>query len=164
MRCVVVGIESDGLLILGDGLVEFALSFSGAEGGLFYVKRPSFGGTEGWRANLSARVTSEALRAHQDALLGQGINVRALLHRPNPTTGSLSAGGGELRTGLEALAPSMDWWRIARGFIDAVLEDTLTPSSWDRYGPLPTGLDGLRQTRVVCAIVESAETGKVVSL
>jgi predicted dehydrogenase len=147
-----------------DGLVEFALTFSGAEGGLFYVKRPSFGGTEGWRANLSARVTPEMLREHQDALQEQGIQVRALLHRPDPTTGSLKAGGGELKAGLEAFSPPMDWWRVARGFVDALLEDTLTPSSWDRYGPLPTGVDGLRQTRVVCAIVESAETGKVVSL
>jgi predicted dehydrogenase len=147
-----------------DGLVEFAWSFSGAEGSLFYVKRPSFGGTEGWRANLSDRVTPEALQAHQDALLAQGINARALLHRPNPTTGSLQAGGGELKTGLEAFAPPMDWWRVARGFVDAVLEDTLTPSSWDCYGPLPTGVDGLRQTRVVCAIVESAETGRAVQV
>jgi predicted dehydrogenase len=147
-----------------DGLVEFAWSFSGAEGSLFYVKRPSFGGTEGWRANLSDRVTPEALQAHQDALLAQGINARALLHRPNPTTESLQAGGGELKTGLEAFAPPTDWWRVARGFVDAGLEDTLTPSSWDGYGPLPTGVDGLSQTRVVCAIVESAETGRAISL
>jgi predicted dehydrogenase len=147
-----------------DGLVEFAWSFSGAEGGLFYVKRPSFGGREGWRANLSDRVTPEALQAHQAALLEQGVNVRALLHRPNPSTESLQAGGGELKAGLEAFAPPTDWWRVARGCVDAILEDTLTPSSWERYGPLPTGIDGLRQTRVVCAIVESAETGEVVAL
>jgi predicted dehydrogenase len=147
-----------------DGLVEFAWSFSGAEGSLFYVKRPSFGGREGWRANLSAGVTPEALQAHQAALLEQGINARALLHRPNPSTESLQAGGGVLKTGLEAFSPPTDWWRVARGFVDAVLEDTLTPSSWTGYGPLPSGMDGLRQTRVVCAIVESAETGKVVRL
>jgi predicted dehydrogenase len=147
-----------------DGLVEFAWSFSGAEGSLFYVKRPSFGGREGWRANLSDGVTPEALQAHQAALLEQGINVRALLHRPNPSTESLQAGGGQLKTGLEALAPPTDWWRVARGFVDALLEDTLTPSSWQGYGPLPTGVDGLRQTRVVCAIVESAHTGQVVTL
>ena len=29
---------------------------------------------------------------------------------------------------------------------------------------LPTGLDGLRQTQVVCAIVKSAETGRVIDL
>jgi hypothetical protein len=53
---------------------------------------------------------------------------------------------------------------VARGFVDSVLEDTLTPSSWADYGPLPSGIDGLRQTQVVCAIVESAEKGKPVDL
>jgi predicted dehydrogenase len=147
-----------------DALVEFAFSFSGSEGSLFYVKRPSFGGVEGWRANLSATVTPEALQAHQRTLSARGIEVRALLHRPNPTAGVLKAGGGRLETALEAFAAPMDWWRLARGFVDAVLEDTLTPSSWQDVGPLPTGVDGLRQTRVVCAIVESAETGRVIEL
>jgi predicted dehydrogenase len=147
-----------------DGLVEFAWSFSGAEGSLFYIKRPSFGGTEGWRANLGEQVTPDVLQAHQAALLERGINARALLHRPNPSTESLKAGGGELKAGLEAFSPPTDWWRVARGCLDAVLENTLTPSSWKHYGPLPTGIDGLRQTRVVCAIVESAETDRVIEL
>ena len=147
-----------------DGLVEFAFSFSGAEGSLAYIKRPSFGEVEGWRANLSERVTPEELLAHQGKLLEQGINVRALLHRPSPTAGELKAGGGQLASGLEAFAPPMDFWRIARGFIDAIVEDTLTPSGWTLHGPLPSGVDGLRQTRVVCAIVESAARGVPVSL
>jgi predicted dehydrogenase len=147
-----------------DGLVEFALSFSGSEGSLIYIKRPTFGEQEGWRANVSDEVTAEQLQTHQDSLLQQGINVRALLHRPSPTAGVLEAGGGELKRGLEAFAPPQDWWRVARGFIDSVLEDTLTPTSWTDYGPLPSGIDGLRQTQVVCAIVESAEKGKLVGL
>jgi predicted dehydrogenase len=147
-----------------DNLVEFAFSFSGAEGSLFYVKRPSFGGVEGWRANLSERVTPRVLQEHQQALAQQGIEVRALLHRPNPTAGELKAGGGTLQAALEAFSPPMDWWRLARGFVDAVLEDTLTPASWQGIGPLPTAIDGLRQTQVVCAIVESAEAGRVVEL
>jgi len=147
-----------------DGLVEFALSFSGSEGTLTYIKRPGFGEVEGWRANVSDRVTPEELLAHQDRLLEQGINVRALLHRPSPTAGELEAGGGELKRGLEAFALPHDWWRVARGFIDGVLEDTLTPSSWADYGPLPTGIDGLRQTQIVCAIVDSAEKGQVITL
>ena len=70
----------------------------------------------------------------------------------------------KFKSAMEAFAAPKDWWRLARGFVDAVLEDTLTPSSWQDAGPLPTGLEGLRQTRVVCAIVESAETGRVVEL
>jgi predicted dehydrogenase len=145
-----------------DGLVEFVLSFSGSEGTLAYIKRPGFGEVEGWRANVSRQVTPEELLAHQKRLLEQGINLRVLLHRPSPTAGALEAGGGELERGLEAFALAQDWWRVARGFVDAIVEDTLTPSSWTEYGPLPTGIDGLRQTQIVCAIVESAKKGRVV--
>jgi predicted dehydrogenase len=147
-----------------DGLVEFALSFSGSEGSLSYIKRPSFGEVEGWRVNVSERVTPEGLLALQDQMAQEGIFARALLHRPNPTAGQLKAGGGELKLGLEAFTLPQDWWRVARGFVDAVLEDTLTPSSWTGYGPLPTGVDGLRQTQIVSAVVASAESGQVVAL
>lgn len=147
-----------------DGLVEFGLSFSGAEGTLTYVKRPGFASVEGWRANVSERVTPDALLAHQHVLLEQGINVRALVHRPSPTAGELKVGGGAQRCGLEAFDLPQDWWRVERGFVDAILENTLTPSSWQGYGPLPTAVDGLQQTRVVCAIVESAQSGKVIDI
>lgn len=147
-----------------DGLVEFSMAFSGAEGSLTYIKRPTFGETEGWRANLSASVTPEALLAHQNALLAQDIRVRALVHRPAPTAGALETAAAEERVALEAGALPQDWWRLARGFVDGVLEDTLTPSSWAHYGPLPTAEDGLRQTRVVAAIVRSAEENRVVGL
>jgi hypothetical protein len=76
----------------------------------------------------------------------------------------LQASSKALKLGLEAFAAPKDWWRLARSFVDAVLEDTLTPSSWAGYGPLPSSIDGLRQTHVICAIVESARTGKVVHL
>jgi len=145
-----------------NGLVEFTLSFSGSEGTLTYIKEPGFGEVEGWRANVSDQVTPEELLAHQERLLEQGINVRALLHRPSPMAGDSEASGKELKRGLETFAPPKDWWYMARSFVDAVLEDTLTPSSWAEYGPLPTGFDGLRQTQVVCAIVESAERKKMV--
>jgi len=147
-----------------DSLVEFGISFSGSEGSLFYIKRPGFGQVEGWRANVSDGITTEALLSLQQELLAEGINVRALLHHPDPTAGKLKAGGGGLKRGLEAFALPQDWWRVAQGFVDAILEDTLTPSSWKGYGPLPTGIDGLRQTQVVSAIVASAERGEPVVL
>ena len=146
-----------------DSLVEFGFEFSGSEGGLFYIKRPGFGAVEGWRANLSDAVTSDDLLQHQAKLLARGVNVRALVHRPSPTSGALKAGGGEQKHALETFDLPQDWWRIGRGFVDAILEDTLTPSSWQGYGPLPSGIDGLRQTRVVGAIIESAETNRVVA-
>jgi predicted dehydrogenase len=146
-----------------DGLVEFRISFSGKEGSLACIKRAAFGEVEGWRANVSAKVTAEQLMSHQNELLEQGINVKALLHRPIPTSGELKAGGGELRGALETFTLDLDRWRVCRGFIDAIVENSLTPSSWRSFGPLPTGVDGMKQTQIVCAIVESADKGKVVS-
>jgi predicted dehydrogenase len=147
-----------------DSLVEFGMSFSGSEGSLFYIKRPGFGQVEGWRANVSDSVTTEALLSLQQGLLAEGISVRVLLHRPDPTAGQLRAGGGELKRALEAFTLPQDWWRVVRSCVDAILEDTLTPSSWEGYGPVPTGADGLRQTQIVSAIVGSAERGEPVTL
>jgi hypothetical protein len=48
--------------------------------------------------------------------------------------------------------------------IDAILENTLEPESWQGLGPLPTHYDGLKQTQITTAIVESARTGKVVQI
>jgi len=146
-----------------DGLVEFALQFSGSEGRLVYIKRPGFGEIEGWRANVSDQITTDELLAHQAALESQGVSVRALIHRPSPTAGALQAGGGDLKRGLETFENKMDWWRVARGFVDAIVEDSVTPSSWQGYGPLPGARDGLRQTQIVDAIVKSAASGRVVA-
>jgi predicted dehydrogenase len=38
------------------------------------------------------------------------------------------------------------------------------PATWKGGGRLPTGEDGLEQTRIVCAIEESARTGQSVKL
>ena len=147
-----------------DGLAEFTLDFSGAEGTLTYIKEPGFGAAEGWRANVSQRLTPDELIEHQERLRGLGINVRALLHRPDLMLEGLQASSKALKLGLDAFAAPKDGWRLAWSFVDAVLEDTLTPSSWAGYGPLPSGIDGLRQTQVVCAIVGSARMGKPVHL
>lgn len=147
-----------------NGLVEFALDFSGSEGTLRYIKHPGFGEVEGWWANLGEGVTTEALLDHQRALSAQDIEVGAKIQGGKSSAGAVSAAEIGPRVSLEAEAPTEDAWRLVRGFLDAVLEDTLTPSSWRRYGPLPTGIDGLRQTRVVSAIVRSAEADRVITL
>ena len=145
-----------------DGLVEFTLSFSGSEGTLDYIKLPGFGQVEGWRANVRQDVTTEELLSHQENLQQRGIPVRALFHRP-PNTNPWMEADPALKRSLEAFTLPGDWFRLEQAFVDAVLEDTLTPSSWTSYGPLPTSIDGLKQTQVVSAIVESAEQGRVVS-
>jgi predicted dehydrogenase len=148
-----------------DELVEFYLCFSGRDGTLIYNKRGGFGTDPGWRANLADAVTPEQLVAHQNALLGRGVKVAALLHRPEPTAGQLSAGGGKLQPSLEfrgvAAAGLMP---LVGHFVNAILEDTPTPESWRGNGPLPTHVDGLRQTQVVTAIVRSAQTNQVVNV
>ncbi len=145
-----------------DGLVEFKLAFSGSQGYLAYIKRPGFGELEGWRANVRSDLTTAEHLDHHQKLLTLGVNIRALIHRPSPTAGELVAGGGALARGFETFENPLDWWRVGRGFIDAILEAALTPSSWTAWGPLPTMVDGRRQTQIVCAIVESAETGRVI--
>ncbi len=148
-----------------DELVEFYMCFSGSEGTLVYNKRGGFGTESGWRANVARRITPNELLAHQDALLARGVNVASLLHRPDPTTGQLSAGGGELSQALEFRGLGYSGLMALVGYcVDAVVEGTLTPKSWQGKGPLPTHIDGLRQTEIVAAIVRSAETGKVVEV
>src|SRR5690606_9840032 len=138
-----------------DQLVEFYMSFSGADGTMIYNKRGGFGTADGWRANVARQIGSEQLVAHQEALLKQGVNVAALLHRPNPTTGQLSAGGGELCPALEFRGLGYgEWMGFSGNIVDAIIEDTLTPQSWQDRGPLPTHLDGLRQALVVSALLE----------
>jgi len=146
-----------------DGLVEFTLSFSGSEGTLDYIKLPGFGQEEGWRANVRQEITAEELLSHQEKLQQRDIPVRALFHRP-PNTNPWMEADPALKRSLEAFALPGDWWRLEQSFVDAVLEDTLTPSSWIGYGPLPTGIDGLKQTQIVSAIIESAQQDKVVRL
>lgn len=148
-----------------NGLVEFYMCFSGSEGTLIYNKRGGFGTEPSWRANVAATTTPNDLMRHQDALLALGANVGALFHRPTPTTGALKAGGGELRPALEYHGLGYGVRMAMAGyFIDAILEDTLEPACWQGLGPLPTHVDALKQTQITTAIVESARTGKVVSL
>lgn len=148
-----------------DELVEFYMCFSGRDGTLIYNKRGGFGTNPGWRANLAETVRPEQLLAHQNALLARGVKVAALFHRPEPTTGQLSAGGGKLQPSLEFRGPAAAGLMSLVGhFVNAIVENSLTPESWRGNGTLPTHLDGLKQTQVVAAIVKSAQTNQVISL
>jgi predicted dehydrogenase len=148
-----------------DELVEFYMCFSGQDGTLIYNKRGGYGTATGWRANLAENITPEELRTHQDALLKRGVNIAALIHRPEPTTGQLSAGGGQVKPSLEARVPGGgNLMALVGHFVDAILQNTLTPEGWQGNGPLPTHLDGLKQSQVVAAIIKSAETNQVVTL
>lgn len=148
-----------------DELVEFYMAFSGSEGTLIYHKRPGFGSQEGWRANLSARLSEADLLSHQEALLQRGISLAAIVHHPAPTTGQLSAGGEQRMLSLERRGPSHGGTTALIGpCIDAILEDTLEPERWRGNGPLPTHVDGLRQVQIVDAIIRSSERGEPVTI
>ncbi|MEZ4559440.1 MAG: hypothetical protein R2854_23890 [Caldilineaceae bacterium] len=47
--------------------------------------------------------------------------------------------------------------------LDAIQLDTLTPTSWQGRGQLPTHVDGLRQVHVVDAIIASSARGEPVT-
>jgi predicted dehydrogenase len=148
-----------------DELVEFYMCFSGRDGTLIYNKRGGFGTDPGWRANLAETVGPEQLLAHQNALLARGAKVAALFHRPEPITGQISAGGGKLKPSLEFRGPAAaGLMALMEHFVAAIMEDSLTPESWQGNGALPTHVDGLKQTQVVTAIVKSAQTNQVISL
>ncbi|MHB0858354.1 MAG: Gfo/Idh/MocA family protein [Anaerolineae bacterium] len=148
-----------------DELVEFYMCFSGAQGTLIYNKRGGFGTAPGWRANLSDGVTDVQLRAHQEALSGLGAKVRALVHQPEPVAGSLAAGGTDLKRALEFHGLNYgEPMALVGHFVDAIEEGTLEPKRWQGLGPLPEQEAGLRQVRVVSAIIESAAKGQAVQV
>ncbi len=146
-----------------DELVEFYLCFSGRDGTLICNKRGGFGTESGWRANLADTVSTQDLLVHRETLDERGARVAARVNRPEPTTGQLSARVAKLQPSLEARGPSAGGLMALVGhFVDAVLEDTLMPAGWRANGPLPTHVDGLRQTEVVAAILRSATEHRVV--
>jgi predicted dehydrogenase len=148
-----------------DELVEFYLCFSGREGTLICNKRGGFGTESGWRANVADTVSAEELLTHRQALDERGARVAARVNRPDPTTGQLSTSVERLQPSLEARGTSAGGLMALVGhFVDAILEDTLTPSRWRDNGPLPTHVDGLKQTEVVAAIVRSAAEDRVVQV
>ncbi len=148
-----------------DELVEFTMNFTGTKGSIAFNKLPSFGTKWGWRANVSDDLGPLDMLRHQEALADNfGVKANVLLHRPSPTTVMLSVGGGELKRAFEVWDADMDWNTSLRTFIRAIIEDTLEPSNWQGSGPVSTGDDGLIQTRIVAAIVESAKTGKDIRL
>jgi predicted dehydrogenase len=149
-----------------DELVEFYLCFSGSEGTLIYNKLPGFATSKGWRANLSKQLSADNLLQHQQTLRQQGINVAALVHQPDLKLGTLAAGGDSTALALQQMGEPAGGGTMALGnpMIDAILENTLEPQSWQDRGPLPNHVDGLRQAQVVVAIVESSQTGRPVTV
>lgn len=145
-----------------DQIVEYYTSISGEKGTIIYNKRPGFGVQESWRANLDNHTSFAQLQQHQQDLGEQGIVLRAARHFHAQTD---AYNASTVALSLEHVGPAgANGLMLVGPMLDAIGEGTLTPSSWQARGALPTHVDGLRQVRVVQAVVESAATGRPVSV
>jgi len=145
-----------------DQIVEYYTSITGESGTIIYNKRPGFGVVESWRANFSQPPADADLIQHHRRLGAQGIELRLGRHYHAHTEAydvstveaSLEHVGSDQAHGLMLIGP----------MLDAVAQNTLTPSSWQDLGPLPTHRDGLHQVQVVQAILDSARSGQPVAV
>ena len=142
-----------------DELIENTMGVTGTKGSIVCSRAPSFAAEKGWRANVSDDLSPQDMLKHQDAMAAFGAKANVLLHRPSPVLGKLEAGTSDLKNAFEIWDFDLDYYRILAASVRSIIEGTLEPSNWQGSGPVPTGDDGLMQTRVVAAIVESARTG-----
>jgi len=145
-----------------EGGVENRDIYNGARGQVINNISAAFGLSAGWRANFAEDVPLAEIEAAQQTLLQRGLASRIIL-REQRTSGWTRGIKRGLELELEAcLRPNP-----TAVILDSIVEKTLTPTSWRQWQgdePLRTGEDGLAQTAIVCAVVESAETGQVVKL
>lgn len=145
-------------------LVTGHFTLSGDSGGLQQTQS-DYATERGWQATLDQRVTSAELKGHQLALMERGVLARAVIRRPHEDIEGLGT-----RPSLEVSpkflplfggAPPLE---MRDHIVNAILEDVDVPTSWRGNGQLPTAEDGVEQTRIVCAIEESARTSQPVRL
>lgn len=140
------------------GLVEYYKCFEGAKGTIFYNKIPGFNVKEAsWQANFEG-VSVEQLLKHQESLCARGASVHVKLHQPRASV------GGDVMPSLEMDSSQPPATRLMDHILASIVENREVPSTWERNGRLPTGDDGLKQTQIVCAIIESAHTHREVLL
>ena len=145
-----------------DQIVEFYTSITGESGTVVYNKRPGFGVEESWRANLSRPPGLDSVADHQQKLGQRGVHTRLASHyRPQDGNYDVST----VQLSLEHIGPDQAHGLMLIGpMLDSYAQGTLTPSSWQGLGPLPTHVDGLRQVQVIQAILDSAQRGQPVVL
>lgn len=138
-----------------EGVAESAMRFNGDKGQLIHNRTAKFGVQPGWTVNFREEIPVDELRTHQEELLAKGFSTRIITRRLKPEVGDLA-----FPMALEIVPRDLPNRSILDFLVDGILEDTLTPASWRAWqgdAPLPTGDDGLLQTQIVCAIVDSAE-------
>ena len=147
-----------------ENLVDGRFTLSGERGGIVQV-RASFGAEGGWQATLDQAITTEELEGHQRALHERGVIARAIMRRPHE-----DVEGPGPRPSLEVSAKFLPLFggepepELRDHIVAAIIDEVEVPATWKGGGRLPTGADGLEQTRVVCAIEAAARTGEVIRL
>lgn len=143
-----------------DELVEFYISLTGSKGSIVYNKLPGFGVTQGLRANVAEDLSLAELQQHQEALKAKGLRSRLLRRASRVDVGEGFKPGFELYL-AEQKQPFPNLLDYA---VEALVEGSDTPKSWAGNGSLPWGDEGLKATKIVAAIIESAEKGKEVEV
>jgi predicted dehydrogenase len=143
-----------------EGGVENRDIYNGTQGMIINNISPAYGVTAGWRVNVDDCVPIEDLLAAREALYRAGIGSR-IMERQTCIQGWMRG----IKRGLELETAGNAAPNPTKTIIDSIMEGTLTPSGWRAWqgdSPLPTVEDGLVQTKIVCAIEESAATGQVI--
>jgi predicted dehydrogenase len=145
-------------------LVVSRFTLSGEVGGLQQTGA-DYATERGWQATLDPRLTAANLAEHQQALRERGVIARAVMRQPHEDIEGPGARPSlEVSTKFLPLFGGAPPAEMRDHIVNAILEDVEVPASWQGNGRLPTGADGLVQTRMVCAIEEAAQTGQPVTL
>lgn len=147
-----------------ENLVDGRFTLSGERGGIIQV-RAGFAAEGGWQATLDPSLTAAQLEEHQLALRARGVYARAIIRRPHPDVeGEGARPSLEVSGKFPPLFGGDPGPELRDHIVAAIIEQVEVPASWQGGGRLPTGDDGLEQTRVVCAIEEAARTGHLIRL
>lgn len=149
-----------GWVDFGSLLVYCENLFHGTKGMITHNETPAFGRPTAGLQAVFDDIGFDELRKAQDELLSRGIGTRLFWEKPD------TSGIPKTVPGLEVI-PKAKEMALTDYIVDAFLESTPCPSSWKTFqgdASLPTYRDGLEQTRVCCAVEESARTGEVIRL
>jgi predicted dehydrogenase len=147
-----------------ENLVDGRFTLSGERGGIIQT-RPAFSVEAGWQATLDQSLSWVQLEEHQAALRERGVYARAIVRRPHEDVeGQGPRPSLEVSPKFTALFGGDPGPEMRDHIVAAIVDEVEVPATWLGGGRLPTGDDGLAQTRIVCAIEEAARAGAVVHL
>ncbi len=145
-------------------LVTQNFTFSGSTGGWTTVG-VGFNSQPGWQATLDQAITADQLEQHQQKLLEMGVFAKAVIRRPHEDVEGVGPRPSiEVETKFLPLFGGDPPLEMRDHIVNAILGEVDVPTSWKGGGRLPTGEDGLEQTRIVTAIERAAESGNPVIL